>query len=168
MLELSESICRDLAEGKLFAWYTRLRQPEELYNTTLYALFVASELELHHLLSGEMPNGFSRLYTKVNETVYLGKGQLQIEQPGLHQGTFKPADILNDGAHVSFPAIMSWIGLVRNPQYLQPPEEYCRHLRRYCAYLEYISGMFSAGKEKQVVLEGVKNLHRPASEWIKK
>jgi hypothetical protein len=164
MAELSESICRDRAENRAFAWYTRLHQPEELYHTTLYALFIASDLELHHLLSGEMPNGFSRLYAGVNEVIYLGRGMLQVEQSGLNQGKFKPTDILNDGAHVSFTAIMNWIGLLQNPQYMQPPEEYYKHLQRYCANLEYIHGMFKAGREKEIVLEGVRNLHRSASD----
>ena len=66
MAELRDSICRDLVENKVLAWYTRLRQPEEIYVTVLYALFIADEKELHHIISGETPNGFSRLYPKVN------------------------------------------------------------------------------------------------------
>src|SRR5216683_2951661 len=57
MAELRDSICRDLADKKIFAWHTRLRQPEELYIRTLYALFIAGEKELQHILSGAMPNG---------------------------------------------------------------------------------------------------------------
>jgi len=38
MAELSQSICRDLAEKKIFAWISRLRPPEEIYIRTLYAL----------------------------------------------------------------------------------------------------------------------------------
>src|SRR5258708_20680059 len=48
MTELMESICRDLIEKKVLAWYTRLRQPEEIYVTALYAIFIADEKELHH------------------------------------------------------------------------------------------------------------------------
>lgn len=165
MVELRESICRDFVENKIFAWYTRLRQPEELYIKTLYALFVASEPELHHLLSGEMPNSLARLYEKVNEVVFLGRGLLQTEQAGLTQGTFKPADMLNDGAHASFSAFMSCIGLIRNPQFLPSAERYWGHLKKYCDYLNYMHEMFKAGKEKKHVLQGVINLHRPASDW---
>jgi hypothetical protein len=165
MVELKESICRDLVEKKIFAWHTRLRQPEELYHRILYALFVASEKELHHLLSGDRPNGFAGLYEKVNETVFLGKGLLQVTQPGLTQGTFKPVDILNDGAHVSFRAFMNCIGLSRHPEYLPSPDQYCSHLSRFCDYLNYMHQMFKTGKEKEHVLLGVRNLHRPASDW---
>jgi len=165
MAELRESICRDLIEKKIFAWYTRLRQPEELYIKTLYALFVASERELHHLLSGDTPNSLAKLYESVNGAVFLGRGLLQTEQPGLTQGTFKPADMLNDGAHASFSAFMSCIGLIRNPQFLPSPEKYCSHLGKYCDYLNYMHEMFKAGKEKTHILQGVINLHRPASDW---
>jgi len=165
MAELSESICRDFMEKKLFAWHTRLRQPEELYTRVLYALFVASEKELHHLLSGDRPNGFAKQYERVNELVFLGRGLLQVTQPGLTQGTFRPADILNDGAHVSFKSFMNCIGMTLHPEYLPPADKYCNHLRRYCDYLNYMHEMFKAGKRKEVVLVGVRNLHRPAADW---
>lgn len=99
MAELRHSICRDMAENKLFAWYTRLRQPEELYIRTLYALFVADEKELHHVLSGDTPNVISALYRKVNELVFEGKGLLSAEQPSLNYGTFTPMEVLHAGAH---------------------------------------------------------------------
>jgi len=57
MAELRESICRDLVNKKVFAFHTRVRQPEELYIRTLYALFVASKEEIPHILSGATPNG---------------------------------------------------------------------------------------------------------------
>ena len=55
MGELTESISRDREENKIFAWYSRLRLPEELYYRTLYALFVATEDELHHVLFWSPP-----------------------------------------------------------------------------------------------------------------
>jgi hypothetical protein len=163
MGELTESICRDREENKIFAWYSRLRLPEELYIRTLYALFVATEKELHHVLSGALPNGLTDLYAKVNKVVFDGKGQMQVSQPGLTQGTFKPMHILHGGAHGSFHAFLTCIGLSRNPENLPSPQEHREHLQKYCAYLEYMNGMFKAGKEKRHVLAGVKNLHRPAS-----
>jgi hypothetical protein len=114
--ELRESICRDLAENKVLAWYTRLRQPEEIYVTVLYALFIADEKELHHVISCETPNGFSRLYLKVNEVILGGRGLLQVSQAGASTGTFRPIDMLHAGAHVSFPAFMTCIGISRDPQ----------------------------------------------------
>lgn len=161
MAELSESICRDLMAKKVFAWHSRLRQPEELYIRTLYALFIATEKELHHILSGEMPNGLSPLYNEVNKVVFEGRGLLQTTQPGLTHGTFKPMDTLNDGAHASFRSFMTCIALARNPQNLPSPEKYCKHLATYCKYLDYMHGMFNAGKAKKDVLAGVTNLHRP-------
>lgn len=165
MAELSESICRDLMAKKVFAWHSRLRQPEELYIRTLYTLFIASEAELHHILSGDMPNGLSRLYEGVNRLVFEGRGLLQVSLPGLSFGTFKPMDTLNDGAHASFRAFLTCIGFARNPQNLPSPDKYCEHLAMYCRYLDYMHGMFKAGRQKADVLAGLINLHRPASHW---
>jgi hypothetical protein len=167
MGELTESICRDREENKIFAWYSRLRLPEELYIRTLYALFVATEKELHHVLSGALPNGLTDLYAKVNSVVFDGKGRMQVSQPGLAHGMFKPMDILHSGAHGSFHAFLTCIGLSRNPENLPSPQKHRGHLQKYCAYLEYMHGMFMAGKEKKHVLTGLKNLHRPASEVAK-
>ncbi len=57
MANLAVSICRDYTEQNFFAWNTRLRQPEELYIRTLYALFIATKEELPHILSGEQRAG---------------------------------------------------------------------------------------------------------------
>jgi len=160
--ELRESICRDMAENRVFAWYSRLRLPEELYVRTLYALFIATDKELIHILSGVTPNDLSPLYSKVNEVVFEGRGLLQASQPGLKQGTFRPINILHDGAHGSFPAFMACIGLSRNPQNVPSPERHGEHLQRYCAFLDYMHGMFKAGKTRPEVLAAVKQLHRPA------
>jgi hypothetical protein len=169
MAELRESMMKDLSEGRIFAWHTRLRQPEELYIRTLYLLFIASEEETHHILSGEMPNGLSGLYGKVNEAILEGRGLLQVQQPGLKYGSFKPMDTLNDGAHLSFRAFVTCIGLIKNPQCLGDDfrDKYLKHLNTYCNYLNYMHGMFKGGKSKDAVLAGVKNLHRPASYWAK-
>ncbi|MGB8768499.1 MAG: hypothetical protein WCC92_02720 [Candidatus Korobacteraceae bacterium] len=169
MAELRDSIVRDMKEKKLLAWITRLRQPEELYIRTLYALFIASERELHHILSGEMPISLSTLYRKVNQTVFEGRGLLQAEQPGLNYGFFKPMDTLNDGAHVSFTAFVTCMGLARNPEFLpaEYPDLISKHLTTYCKYLKYMHDMFKARKSKQDVLTGVINLHRPAGHWNK-
>jgi hypothetical protein len=168
MGELTESICRDREENRIFAWYSRLRLPEELYIRTLYALFVATEKELPHIISGALPNGLTDLYDKVNQVVFDGKGRMLLSQPDLkHGGTFKPIEFLHSGAHGSFHSFLTCIGLARNPENLPPPQKHREHLQRYCAYLEYMHGMFKAGKEKKHVLAGVKNLHRPAGEVAK-
>ncbi len=167
MAELRESICRDLVENKIFAWYSRLRLPEEIYIRTLYALFVATDQELVHILSGATPNGLSPLYAKVNEVVFEGRGLLQVAQLGLKQGTFKPMDTLHEGAHGSFPAFLTCVGLSRARQYLPSPDAHSNHLQNYCALLDYMHGMFKAGKDKGDVLTGLKNAHRPPSQIAK-
>ena len=161
MAELRESICRDLADKKVFAFHTRIRQPEELYIRALYALFVATNEELPHILSGATPNGLSSLYREVNRIVFDGRGLLLLQQAGQSFGMFTPIDTLHDGAHVSFRSFLTCIGWVRNPENLPSPEKYCQHLNVYCNYLNYMSEMFKAGKRKEDVLVGVKNLHRP-------
>jgi len=164
MAELRESICRDLEEEKVFAWHSRLRQPEELYIRTLYALFVASDKELPHIISGDMPNGLSGLYSQVNKVVFEGRGLLQGSQPGLNPSTtFKPMDILNDGAHLSFRSFLTCMGWVKNPQYMPELERYRKYLNVYCNILNHMHGMFKANKEKKHVLAAVQILHRPNS-----
>ena len=165
MAELSESICTDFVENKLFAYVTRLRQPEELYIRTLYALFIATEAELPHILSGASPNGFSHLYSAVNRVVFEGRGLLQVKQQGLRSGTFTPMEMLNDGAHLSFRSLLTCIGWARNPENVPSLEDYRKHLSTYCTYLNHMHAMFRAGKEKKDVLAAVVNLHRPANHW---
>ncbi len=165
MAELRNSICRDLDDQQLLAFITRLRQPEELYIRTLYALFIATEKELHHILSGEMPNSFSGLYSRVNEVVFEGRGLLLASQVGLKQGSFTPMDTLNEGAHVSYKTFMTCMGWARNREYIPSADAYRNYLTKYCDYLHYMHEMFKAGKDKKDVLAGVINLHKPASYW---
>jgi hypothetical protein len=161
MGELADSISRDMEDKRVFAWYSRLRLPEELYIRTLYALFVATKEELHHVLSGAPPNGFSAMYSKVNDVVFEGRLPLRSRQPGPKDGTFNMMDVLNSGAHGSFPAFMACISLSSNPDNFQPPQKYREYLARYCDHLDYMHGMFKDGKEKKHVLAGVKSLNRP-------
>jgi len=167
MAELRDSIVRDMKDGQVFAWFTRLRQPEELYVRTLYSLFVADEKELHHILSGDMPNGLSGMYGKVNDVVFERRGRLQAEQPGLELGPFTAMDTLNDGAHVSFAAFTTCISIAQHPEHVPPDfiDQYHKHLTKYCEYLRYMHGMFQAKKLKEHVLEGMRSLHKPASYW---
>jgi hypothetical protein len=165
MSELAHSIGRDLQDKKIFAWHSRLRQPEELYIRTLYALFVATDKELPHIISGEMPNGITRLYDAVNTLVFENRGLLRTEQPGLYYGSFTPMDTLNDGAHASFRSFMTCIGLSRNPGLMPPADVYTKHVQTYCHYLNYMYEMFKAGKGKADVLAGVRNMHKPATAW---
>jgi hypothetical protein len=160
--ELAESISRDLEEGRVFAWISRLRQPEELYFRALYAIFIASELELHHIISGAMPNSITPMYKKVNALILEGQGELTSVKPGLMFGTFRPIETLHGGAHTSFSSLFTCISIVHHPDMLPAEymEKYLGHLKTYCSRLNYISGVFKAGKEKEVVLEAIKQLHR--------
>jgi hypothetical protein len=83
MAELRDSVIEDILDGRLFSWYTRMRQPEELYFRTLYLLFLASDDEVPHILSGDPPNSFSHIYDKVNEVILEGRGEMTEIKPGL-------------------------------------------------------------------------------------
>jgi hypothetical protein len=156
--ELGKSIQQDWEERRVLAWYSRLRQMEELWFRTLYALFIADEKQLHHVLSGEMPNGIAPLYDKVNKAIFEDRGKLTKSHPGLKFGSFKPLDVLHDGAHVSFAAFITANTVAQHPDYLPPnfAAKYHEDLRKRCTYLKYINDMFKAGKDKQDVLEGLK------------
>jgi len=159
---LRDSICRDLAENKLFAWYSRLRQPEELYIRTLYVH------EVPHILSGDAPNSFSTLYAQVNKTIFEGRGEVVNKKHGLNVIPTSLIDHLNDGAHVAFPALQMCVTLARMPEHVMDVGKYYKHLDDFCTKLNYIRQIFEGGKEKRHVLGGVINLHRPASYWDQK
>ncbi len=168
MAELRDSICRDLAENKLFAWYSRLRQPEELYVRTLYILFIATDDEVPHILSGDMPNSLSTLYARVNKIIFEGRGEVLDKKRGLNMVPTSLIDHLNDGAHVAFPALQMCATLAQKPEHIMDVGKYYKHLNSVCTKLNYIREMFEGGKEKKHVLGGVMNLHRPASYWDQK
>src|ERR1039457_2768242 len=100
MVELGNSILRDMGENQIFAWLTRLRQPEELYARTLYLLLLANDDEAAHMLSDARPNGFTALYTRVNEKIFGKRGVLNVKQAWLYSGEFTAMDTINHGAHV--------------------------------------------------------------------
>lgn len=102
MAELRDSVTDDVQKNRLFSWYTRMRQPEELYFRTLYVLFLASDDEVPHVLSGDLPNSFSQIYKAVNEAILEGRGEITEIKPGLVSGEFRMIDNLNDGAHVGW------------------------------------------------------------------
>ncbi len=158
--ELKESIDSDLKEGRILAWYTRLRQPEELYFTILYALFFASEKELHHILSGEQPNSFMPYYRKVNEVILGGRGMIDAALSS-GSGVFSPVDLLHAGAHVSFPAFITSMSIAQDlPAASSRLAAYSGHLQKYCAYLGHLRGLFGAGREKKDALTAITNLHK--------
>jgi hypothetical protein len=88
----------DLAAGPNFALILRLRQVEELYVRALYAMFVADEDELAHILSDEFPNSFAKMYRDVNAVVLEGRGALELEHTGPHSGVFTAMDTIDPWA----------------------------------------------------------------------
>jgi hypothetical protein len=159
--ELRDSVRDDVNNGRLFAYLTRWRQPEELYFRALYVLFIADE----HVLSGELPNSFTAIWRKVNEHVLEGRGTLDKMQPGLTSGQFTPMETINSNAHASFASMVTCIGLARNIEYQKQIPRHLEHWTRLCNYLNYMEGMFKAGKAKAHVLAGIRNLHKPLSVW---
>lgn len=168
MAELRDSVIDDILERRLFSWYTRMRQPEELYFRTLYTLLLASDSEVPHILSGDLPNSFSQIYDKVNEVILEGRGEITEVKPGLVSGQFRMIDNLNDGAHVGFGAMQIIVNIAQNTEYTPNMAAYLKHVDDYCVRINYMRQMFEGGRDKKTVLEAVKNLHRPKQYWEQK
>jgi hypothetical protein len=168
MAELRDSVIDDILERRLFCWYTRMRQPEELYFRTLYTLLLATNSEIPHILSGDPPNSFSQIYDKVNEVILEGRGEMTEVKPGLVSGQFRMIDNLNDGAHVGFGAMQMIVNIAQNPEYTPNIAAYLKHVDDYCVRINYMRQMFEGGRDKKTVLEAVKNLHRPKEYWEQK
>lgn len=168
MAELRDSVTDDVQKNRLFSWYTRMRQPEELYFRTLYILFLASDDEVPHILSGDLPNSFSQIYKAVNEAILEGRGEMTEVKPGLVSGEFRMIDNLNDGAHVGFGAMQMIVNIAQNPEHRPDLAAYLSHIETYCARINYMRQMFEGGKSKETVRDAVINLHRPKEYWEQK
>jgi hypothetical protein len=168
MTELRDSVTNDILEKRLFSWYTRMRQPEELYFRTLYILFLASNDEVPHILSGDLPNSFSQIYNRVNEVMLEGRGEMTEVKPGLVSSEFRMINNLNDGAHVGFGAMQMIVNIAQNPEYTPDMAAYLKHVDDYCVRINYMRQMFESGRDKKTVLEAVMNLHRPKEYWEQK
>ena len=160
MTELSESMYDDLTKKRAFAWHFRMRQPRELYVRTLYAVLLADEKELHHVLSGAPPNTLPFFYKKVNKIILQNRGRLLSEQGGYGGRTFTPIDHCNESAHVSFRSLWLCIDAKRKPQGIPSPEEHRVNLAAYCNSLADMHKLFKAGKTKEDVLARVIELHQ--------
>jgi hypothetical protein len=145
-----------------------MRQPEELYFRTLYILFIASDDEIPHVLSGDLPNSFSQIYKAVNEAILEGRGEMTEVKPGLVSGEFRMIDNLNDGAHVGFGAMQMIVNIAQNPEHKPNLAAYLNHIETYCTRINYMRQMFEGGKPKDVVRDAVINLHRPKEYWEQK
>ncbi|CAN5763546.1 hypothetical protein BH10ACI4_BH10ACI4_11180 [soil metagenome] len=164
MVDLRYSIIRDIEEGRVFAWQTRVRQVEELYFKTLYCAFFATLEELPHIFSGATPNSLMPYYRKVNAEVLKGNGQLEVPQMLSRQET--PMEVLHSAAHTSYHAIFLGISISQYPEQMADLQrQYITHLNTYCDRLESMQRMFAAGRDKQIVQEAFTNMHRPANHW---
>jgi hypothetical protein len=168
MAELRDSVTDDVVKNRLFSWYTRMRQPEELYFRTLYILFLAKPGEIPHILSGDMPNSFSEIYSQVNAVIMEGRGEITEPKPGLVSGQFRMIDNLNDGAHVGYGALQMIVNLAQNPEHLPDFAAYLKHVDNYCVRLDYMRRMFEGSKDAATVKEAMINIHRPAEYWAEK
>lgn len=162
MTELRESMSDDLTGKRAFAWHFRMRQPKELYVRTLFAVLLANEKELHHVLSGATPNSLPFFYKRVNKIILQNRGRLLSEQGGNGGRTFTPIDHCNESAHVSFRSLWLCIDAKRKPQGIPTPEEHRATLETYCKSLADIHKLFKAGKTKSDVLAHVIELHQLA------
>ena len=161
MAELRDSVTDDVRNNRLFGWITRMRQTEDLYFRTLYVLFLASDAEVPHVLSGDLPNSFSHIYGRVNEVMLEGRGEMTEAKPGLVSGEFRMIDALNDGAHAGFGAMQMIVMIAQNPEHTPDFAAYLKHLEIYCTRLEYMRRMFEGGKDKRTVMDALINLHMP-------
>jgi hypothetical protein len=161
MADLRSSIIADIEAKRFFAWQTRLRQVEEIYIRALYVLFIATEEEIPHILSGDMPNGVTELYRKVNDLVFENRGAWETSQQGQACGQFRPIDLLHNSAHASFMAISTAIAFAQTPNHTYNYEGFLKYLTTYCDRLEYMNRMFKAGRTKEIVLGAMQSMHRP-------
>lgn len=170
IVELIQSVIADVnapGAGRMFAYLTRWRDPEELYRRVLYALLVAPASHLPHIFSGDPPNGFLAIWRKVNEVIYEGRGELLKERTDPAGKTFTAMDLLNQNAHNSYFTMLMTFNVVRESgegwkTYVQ---KHIESWQRRVEYLNHIEGLFRAGRDKAVILNAITNMHRPLEAW---
>jgi hypothetical protein len=163
--QLGNSACNDLANRNALGFLTRQRQIQELYIKTLYLLLIADPLEQEHMVSGEMPNGMSPLYRRVNELIFHKQTDWEATTAGLNGDEFTIMETLHDGAHVSFRSLLMARSYFDHPELVMTPERFAEYIRSLATRLKYMHGMFQAGKPRGQVLDGVQALYRPNSYW---
>ena len=170
MVELIQSVIADInapGVGRMFAYLTRWRDPEELYHRVLYALLIAPESHLPHIFSGELPNGFSAIWRKVNEVVYEGRGELLKERTDPSGRAFTAMGLLNQNAHNSYFTMLMTFGVVKDSgnEWKAHVQRHLESWQRRVEYLNHIEGLFRAGRDKAVILSAITNMHRPIEAW---
>jgi hypothetical protein len=167
IVELVQSVIDDVNKGRIFAYLTRWRDPEELYTRVLYAIFVAPPDHHPHIFSGDMPNGFAAMWKKVSEVVFEGNGTLFKEQVGLDGKVFTTMDTLNQNAHNSFSTMLTTISIIRSQTEDWQPriKKHVEHWQKYVEYLNHIEQLFRLGRKKEDVLQTIINMHRSVKRW---
>ncbi|HEV2388513.1 MAG TPA: hypothetical protein VGS20_14800 [Candidatus Acidoferrales bacterium] len=170
IVELIQSVIADIhapGAGRMFAYLTRWRDPEELYHRVLYALLIAPASHLPHIFSGDLPNGFSAMWRKVNEVIYEGRGELLKERTDPGGRTFTAMDLLNQHAHNSYFTMLMTFGIVRKGgnEWKAYVQKHVESWQRRVEYLNHIEGLFRIGRDKTVVLDAITNMHRPLEAW---
>jgi hypothetical protein len=170
IVELIQSVIADVSApgvGRMFAYLTRWRDPEELYHRVLYALLIAPESHLPHIFSGELPNGFSAMWRKVDEVIYEGRGELLKERTDPNGRAFRAMDLLNQNAHNSYYTMLMAFGVVETSgnEWKAYVQKHVESWQRRIGYLNYIEGLFRAGRDKATILSAITNLHRPLEVW---
>lgn len=170
IVELIQSVIADVnapGVGRMFAYLTRWRDPEELYHRVLYALLIAPEGHLPHIFSGALPNGFSAMWRKVDEVIYEGRGELLKERTDPSGRTFTAMDLLNQHAHNSYFTMLMTFGVVRDGsnEWKTYVQRHVESWQRRVEYLNHIEGLFRIGQDKAVVLNAITSMHRPLEAW---
>lgn len=170
IVELIQSVIADLnapGAGRMFAYLTRWRDPEELYHRVLYALLIAPACHLPHIFSGELPNGFSAMWRKVNGVIYEGRGELLNERTDPSGRTFTAMDLLNQNAHNSYFTMLMTFGVVREGgnDWKASVQKHVESWQRRVEHLNHIEGLFRVGRDKVVIVSAIINMHRPLEAW---
>jgi hypothetical protein len=162
LLQIRDSVSDDSKNARTFGWISRLRQVEELYHRSVYVLLLCPDSEVPHIFSGNTPNSFDFVYSKVNEAVFGGRGTLKDTKPGLTYGNFTPMKTIHNAAHASFQSLMTWKGSQMFPESLEDwHPKFLQHIETYRTYIEYIGKLFEAGRAKAVILTALRNMHTP-------
>jgi hypothetical protein len=160
--QLLVSMLQDWEGQRHFAWFCRIRQTEELFYKTLYAVFFASEKELHHMLSGALPNSFVPYYTKVNKDLHAGMGTLTEKLPGLPKNSVLSSalEVIHSGAHTAFSALITGYAFATNKKLHPDAEKLHSKIARNVDRLDWMHRLFVKGATKQEVLDKFKNHHK--------
>jgi hypothetical protein len=158
--EIRDSVVRDVQERQIYAWCSRVRQPDELYYRTLYLMFCAPDAHVPHILSGCVPNSISLQYKEVNRVIFGDRGTLLTKRQGPTGGEFTVMENIHSAAHISFPALRMCEVVSQSGQTPSRITAYIKHLDGLYERLNYMCGMFANGKTKEDVKLGLINLHR--------